>query len=315
MDGDMDAIPRLLGGNADFRLRVAVRRRVFEDVAEYPRQLVRVGAQGQVFARVQDDGIAPAGKYRGQFVRQLREKEAEVDRRFRQLDLLGVVSGDFEELMDHFLQPVSLVQRDPHVFGTLRCRHAGGFLQQIEVADDRGEGGADVVGEVHHQFVLPLLGEGGVRFALLQGLLDGVELALKRQHFRGQLDLRPVVREQYVDSLIDFVEAAGYAAKDAPQQDAEYQKDRPAEKKVLVAAEMVAVKIVRLHRVHSENGFQTPYDQIPHAPFPDQQVQGRDDQRGKGDAAADAPQELEAENRVFVFPVSLQFDNLPPIPF
>ena len=77
--------------------------------------------------------------------------------------------------------------------GPLFRRHIRLLLQQIEVADHRREGRANIVGQIHYQFVLPLLGQSCFRFSFRQRPLYRVQLPLKGQHFRRQLDLFFVV--------------------------------------------------------------------------------------------------------------------------
>lgn len=198
------------------------------------------------------------------------------------------------------VQPVRFVQGDAHPLGPLLRRAVRLLLQEIQVADHRGQGRADVVGQIHDQLVLPPFRQGGLFFPFRQRPLDGVELALEGQHFRREVNLFPVVCQQGFDAPVDFAEIAAHSPKDLPQHHGKDQKHRPAEEEVLVEAEMVAVKVKSLLAAQVQDVYQKPDDDIPHAPFPEQPVQRRDGQDRQRHAAADPPGKLGVKDRIAV---------------
>ena len=69
-----------------------------------------------------------------------------------------VEAGDLEKFIDEIFQPQGLVQCDTGVAGAGRCGQVWLLLQQGQVADDAGQRGLEVVGQVDHQIVFALLG-------------------------------------------------------------------------------------------------------------------------------------------------------------
>ena len=129
------------------------------------------------------------------------------------------------------------------------------------------------------------------------------------------MNLRPVVRQQGFDAPVDLAEIAAHPPEDPPQHRGKDQEYRPAEKEVLVEAEMAAVKVEGLLGAHAQDVDQEPDNDIPHAPLPEQMVQRRDDEDRQGHTAADPPGELGVKDRVLVLIRPLQFCIPLPIPF
>ena len=303
------------GGNRDLGLGVAVGRRVFQNVAEDPRQLLRVAPDRQVLVHPQNHPVAPFRQQRRHLVRQLHQQVVEVHRLLGQGDLLGVIPGDFKKFIHHRFQPVGFVQSDAHPLGPLLRRAVRLLLQEIQVTDDRGQRRSDVVGQIHDQLVLPPLRLGGFLFPLRQGPLDGVELALEGQHLRREADLLPVVRQQGLNPPVDLAKVTAHTPEDPPQHESKDQEYRAAEKEILVEAEVIGVKIKGLLAAHVQDMDQKPDDHIPHPPFPEQPVQGGDNENRQRHAAADPPGKLGVKDRILVPIRSLQFYIPLPIPF
>lgn len=82
--------------------------------------------------------------------------------------------GDVKKFIDQVLQTLSLVQGDAGVFGPQLLGDLGLVPEEGEVANDTGERGLEVVGQVDNQVVFPLL-------CLLSG--PGVRRARRRTWF------------------------------------------------------------------------------------------------------------------------------------
>ena len=199
--------------------------------------------------------------------------------------------------------------------GPLFRRHIRLLLQQIEVADHRGEGRPNIVGQIHHQLVLPLFRQGCFRFSLRQRPLYRVQLPLEGQHFRRQLDLFFVVCQQRLNALVDLAEIACHPSENPHQQYRKYQQDSGGKKYLFVTPKMVAVIIKRIFVFHFEKCFQQPDNPIAHSLFPNKQIKPYHHSGGGNCVDAGPPDQFGLKRKVFVLSISFQFYTLPPISF
>lgn len=171
------------------------------------------------------------------------------------------------------------------------------------------------MGQIHHQFVFPLFGQGGFPFSLRQSPLYGVQLPFKRQHFRRKLNLRFIVCQQGRDPLIDLAEIAGNPPKNSHHQYCKYQKNSRGEEDFFVSPKVVAVIIKRFFVFYFEHGFQQPHHPIANPLFPNEKIQPCHHRDGGNDIDTHASDEFELKGKVFVFWTSFQFCILLPILF
>ena len=94
--------------------------------------------------------------------------------------------GDVEKFADELLQPLGLVQGDARIFGPLLRRESRLVVEQVEVAQHRGERGLEVVGQESHQVLPPLLRFPGLGLPPSQGPLDGPQVLLHGPELLGQ---------------------------------------------------------------------------------------------------------------------------------
>ena len=160
--------------------RGAVRYGVLQQVVEHPGQLPGVALHGQILGDIQLYGVAVGLEQGIELVGELHQQIAHIHRLLFQGELLEVIPGDVEKLVDESLQPLGLVQGDVGVLFPLLPGHIRYLVQQAQVADDRGQGRFQVVGQVGNQVVFP-------GCLLLEGLLPALELAFPLRHLGGDL--------------------------------------------------------------------------------------------------------------------------------
>ena len=162
---------------------------VAQQVVEHPGQLVRVPLAPQFGGQVQGAGQLLFPEHRFKLTGHLLQQPFQVHGLGVQFQVGEVEPGDLEKFVDQVFQPLGLVQGDAGVPGPQFGADLGFVLQQGQIADDAGQRGFQVMGQVHDQVVFPLLrfpGSGGIG----QGFLPGQF----QPHFRfrqggGKFDL------------------------------------------------------------------------------------------------------------------------------
>ena len=161
---------------------------VAQQVIEHPGQLVRVAVVCQTGRQLQFTPQVLFRELGGKLTGHLLQHPGQVRRLLLQLQMGQAEAGDVKELIDEVLQPLRLLQGDagipaPQLRGELRL-----VPQQRKVADDAGERRLQIMGQIDHQIVFPLLclpGSPGVP----QGPFpDGVQLPLQVLHGLRQLN-------------------------------------------------------------------------------------------------------------------------------
>ena len=158
-------------------------------------------------------------------INHLLQQIAEVHLFFREFDLLGVVACDLKKFIDHLLQTVGLLQRDADIFCLFFVWEIRHLLQQIQIPNDRGQGGTDVMGEIHHQFIFPLFRSSGLPLPLQQDILRRIQLDFKWQHLRGEPDILSLLGQKAVDSLVNLLKIVRQPAEQVPEQERKNQQD------------------------------------------------------------------------------------------
>ena len=139
---------------------------------------------------------------------------------------LKVHAGDVEKLADKLFQPPGLVQGDAGVFGPLLRGEPRLVVEQVEVAQHRGQGRFEVVGQEGHQIAAPLFALPGGFLPFLEGPLDGVQVLRHRSQLLGQYHWLPALADHLAHRRADLVQPGGKAAQGQIEGD-EHEHDGP----------------------------------------------------------------------------------------
>ena len=82
-------------------------------------------------------------------------------------------------------------------------------MEEVQVAQHRGQGGLEVVGQKGHQVLPALLGLPGLGLPVLQGVLEGPQVLLQGPEFPGEGDRLPGLGHDLPDGGADLVQPAG----------------------------------------------------------------------------------------------------------
>ena len=208
---------------------------VAEQVVKHPGQLVRVAVIFQAGGKLQGAGQVPLPQHGGELADHLLEHPAQVHGLLLQLQMAEVEAGDLKEFIDELLQTLRLVQGDAGVAGAQLRGELGLVTEQCQIADDAGEGGLQVVGQIDHQVVFPLLRLPGGPLGT-QGLLPGqVQLVLHALHGGGQADGLLRGTGELGGGADQRIQLANWTGDEVPADDHPAQQDhRYAEKEVVV---------------------------------------------------------------------------------
>ena len=154
---DRCLLPLLLQMKGNGCLPVAVVHSVSEQVVKYPLQLVRVAEDVHVGGQLQRPGQALFSQGWLKLIGHLLQHAGQVHLLFCQGQVGQAEPGDVKKFIDQVLQTLSLVQGDAGVFGPQLLGDLGLVPEEGEVANDTGERGLEVVGQVDNQVVFPLL--------------------------------------------------------------------------------------------------------------------------------------------------------------
>ena len=205
-EGESQALLSLMGGDVDLSPGRAVVAGVAQQVVEHPGQLVRVTGVGKALREGQPAGEPRLLQHGGKLAGHLPEHERQVHRPLLQLQVGEVEACDVEKLVDELLQPLRLVQGHPGVPGPEGGGDIGLVPQEGEIADDAGQRGFQVVGQIDDQVVFPLLRLPGGHGVPQSPLPEQVQLVLNILHSAGQEDRCFVRMSQLLRRVNDFLQ-------------------------------------------------------------------------------------------------------------
>ena len=115
---------------------------------------------------------------RSQLEQRLRDQGNKIDIHDVQLQIAAVRLADLEQILNQMLQTHGIAFQHRQIFlplGFVRL-----LLHQIDIGDQRGQRGFQVVGDVGNQFGFHLLALGFFRDRRVEAIADIIQLAVQR---------------------------------------------------------------------------------------------------------------------------------------
>ena len=81
------------------------------------------------------------------------------------------------------------------------------------------------MGQIHHQFILPLFRSSGLPLPLQQDVLHRIQFDFKWQHLRGEPDILSLLGQKTVNPLVNLLKIVRQPAEQVPEQKRKNQQN------------------------------------------------------------------------------------------